>query len=42
MFVQLNKKNKKSDQIKDMLINVNIKDTCITRTIIKNRVVELT
>ena len=40
-FIQLSKKNKKSDQIKDMLINSDIKDTCITRTIIKNIVVEL-
>ncbi len=35
-FLQLSKKNKKSDQIKDMLVNVSTKDTYV------NRVIELT
>ena len=41
-FIQLSKKNKKSDRVKDMLINVATKDTYITRTTIKNRFIELT
>jgi transposase-like protein len=31
-FIQLSKKNKKNDRIKDMLINVATKQTYITRT----------
>ena len=38
----MEKKNKKSDRVKDMLINVATKDTYITRTTIKNRFIELT
>ena len=41
-FIQLSKKSKKSDRVKDMLINVATKDTYITRTTIKNRFIELT
>ena len=41
-FLQLSKKNKKNDRIKDMLVNVATKDTCITRTTIRNRFIELT
>ena len=40
-FLQLSKKNKKIDRIKDMLINVATKDTYITRTTIRNRYIEL-
>ena len=40
-FLKLSKKNKNSDRIKDMLINVATKETCITIHIIKNRYVEL-
>ena len=36
------KKNKKNDRIKDMLVNVAIKDTYVTRTTIRNRFIELT
>ena len=36
------KKNKKNDRIKYMLVNVATKDTCITRTTIRNRFIELT
>ncbi|MEG0569957.1 MAG: IS1595 family transposase [Erysipelotrichales bacterium] len=41
-FLKLSKKNKNSDRIKDMLINVATKETCITINTIKNRYVELT
>lgn len=41
-FLQLSKKNKKSDQIKDMLVNVSTKDTYVNRVIIRNRFIELT
>lgn len=41
-FLKLSKKNKNSDRIKDMLINVATKETCITIHTIKNRYVELT
>lgn len=41
-FIQLSKKNKKNDWVKDMLINVATKDTYITRATIKNRFIELT
>jgi transposase-like protein len=40
-FLQLSKKNKKSDRIKDMLVNVATKETYITRHTIKNRFIEL-
>ena len=35
-FLQLSKKNKKNDRIKDMLVNVATKETCITINIIRN------
>lgn len=41
-FLQISKKNKKSDRIKDMLVNVATKETYITRHTIKNRFIELT
>ncbi len=41
-FLQQSKKNKKSDRIKDMLVNVSTKDTYITRATIRNRFIELT
>ena len=40
-FLQLSKKNKKSDRIKDMLVNVATKETYITINTIKNRYIEL-
>ncbi|MDU4936667.1 MAG: IS1595 family transposase [Peptostreptococcaceae bacterium] len=40
-FLQLSKKNKKTDRIKDMLVNVATKETCITINTIRNRYVEL-
>ena len=40
-FLQLSKKNKKSDRIKDMLVNVTTKETYITINTIKNRYIEL-
>ena len=40
-FLQLSKKNKKTDRIKDMLVDVATKDTYITRATIKNRFIEL-
>ena len=41
-FLKLSKKNKNNDRIKDMLINVATKETCITINTIRNRYVELT
>lgn len=41
-FLQLSKKNKKSDRIKDMLVDVATKDTYVTRATIRNRFIELT
>ena len=41
-FLKLRMKNKKSDRIKDMLISVATKETCITINTIRNRYVELT
>ena len=41
-FLQLSKKNKNIDRIKDMLVNVATKDTCITINTIRNRYIELT
>ena len=41
-FLQLSKKNKKNDRIKDMLVNVATKDTYVTRATIRNRFIELT
>jgi len=40
-FLQLSKNNKKTDRIKDMLVNVAIKETCITINTIRNRYIEL-
>ena len=40
-FLQLSKKNKKSDRIKDMLVNVATKETSITINTIRNRYIEL-
>ena len=40
-FLQLSKKNKKNDRIKDMLVNVATKDTYVTRATIRNRFIEL-
>ena len=40
-FLQLSKKNKKTDRIKDMLVNVATKETLITRATIRNRLIEL-
>ncbi|MCQ4696177.1 hypothetical protein NE452_01465 [Paeniclostridium sordellii] len=41
-FLQVNKKNKKGERIKYMLINVATKETCITIKTIINRYVKLT
>lgn len=43
-FLQLSKKNKKTDRIKDMLVNVAKKETYITRDTIRirDRIIELT
>ncbi len=41
-FLQLSKKNKKSDRIKDMLVDVATKGTYVTRATIRNRFIELT
>jgi len=41
-FLQLSKKNKKTDRIKDMLVNVATKETIVTRDTIRNRLIELT
>lgn len=40
-FLQLSKKNKTNDRIKDMLVNVATRKTYITRNTIKNRFIEL-
>ena len=40
-FLQLSKKNKNTDWIKDMLINLVTKETCITINAIRNRYIEL-
>ena len=40
-FLQLSKKNKKTDRIKDMLVQVATKETHITRDTIKNRYIEI-
>ena len=40
-FLQLSKKNKKTDRIKDMLVNVATKETSITINTIRNRYIEL-
>ena len=40
-FLQLSKKNKKNDRIKDMLVNVATKETYITINTIRNRYIEL-
>jgi transposase-like protein len=40
-FLQISKKSKKTDRIKDMLINIATKETYITRNTIKNRFIEL-
>lgn len=40
-FLQLSKKNNNSDRIKDMLVNVATKETCITINTIRNRYIEL-
>ena len=40
-FLQLSKKNKNIDRIKDMLVNVATKDTCITIKTIRNRYIDL-
>ena len=40
-FLQLSKKNKKIDRIKDMLVNVVTKETSITINTIRNRYVKL-
>lgn len=40
-FLQLSKKNKKSDRIKDMIVQVATKETYITRDTIKNRYIEM-
>jgi len=40
-FLKISKKSKNSDRIKDMLINVATKETCITINTIRNRYVEL-
>ena len=40
-FLQLSKKNKKNDRIKNMLVNVATKETCITINTIRNRYIEL-
>lgn len=41
-FLQLSKKNKKSDRIKDMLVDVATKGIYVTRATIRNRFIELT
>ena len=41
IWLQLSKKNKKNDRIKDMLVNVATKDTYVTRATIRNRFIEL-
>ena len=41
LSLKLSKKNKNNDRIKDMLINVATKETCITINTIRNRYVEL-
>ena len=41
-FLQLSKKNKKSDRIKDMLVDVATKGTYVTRATIRDRFIELT
>lgn len=40
-FLQLSKKNKKSDRIKDMIVQIVTKETYITRDTIKNRYIEM-
>ena len=40
-FLQLSKKNKMVDRIKDMLVNVATKETLITRATIRHRLIEL-
>ncbi|CEN83332.1 Transposase and inactivated derivatives [[Clostridium] sordellii] len=40
-FLQLSKKNKKTDRIKDMLVDVATKDTYVTRATSRNRFIEL-
>ena len=40
-FLQLSKKNKMVDRIKDMLVNVATKETLITRATIRDRLIEL-
>lgn len=40
-FLQLSKKNKMVDIIKDMLVNVATKETLITRATIRHRLIEL-
>lgn len=40
-FLQLSKKNKNSNRVKDLLVNVAIQDTYITIKTIKNRIIEL-
>ena len=40
--LQLSKKNKNGDGIKDMLVNVATKDIYVTRDTIRNRFIELT
>lgn len=40
-FLQLSKKNKKSDRIKDMLVNIATKETYITINTIRNRYIKL-
>ncbi len=41
-FLQLSKKNKKVDLIKDMLLKVATKDTYVTKATIRNKLIELT
>jgi len=41
-FMQLSNKNRKTDRIKDMLVNVATKETYRTINTIKNRLIELT
>ena len=40
-FLQLSKKNKTSERIKDMLVNVATKETIVTRNTIRNRIIEI-
>lgn len=40
-FLQLSKNNKRNDRIKDMLVNLGIKDIYITKATIRNRFIEL-